>query len=594
MSAVDDAVLAAALFAIDPTGVGGICVRSQVQPARAQWLQIVRELLPPEMAMRRIPCNIEDGRLLGGLDLVATLRANRVVAEQGVLAAADGGVILVSMAERLSAHTAACLSAVLDLGEVSIARESIQLTHPARIGIVALDEGINDDEAVPRCLSDRFAFLLDFNRFNPRTGLLASFESEDIVAARLLFPQTQIADHHIEALAAAALTLGAGSARISVLAARVARLAAALDGRTQVEEDDVIVAGRLVLAPRATLAPERESPTPPAEPPPSEAQAPDAQPPDAQAESQESNGEEEAAPVEEMASRVVAATQAAIPAGLLSRMQAGVTQARGSSSANNGGRAGALCGDGTRGRPIGIRSGALRGGARLNVLATLRSAAPWQRLRGRALGERSRLQVQSSDFKVTRFKQRSQTLTIFVVDASGSAAMQRLAEAKGAVELLLADCYIRRDQVAVIAFRGRAADILLPPTRSLVRAKRSLAGLPGGGATPLATALQAGLQMVTQARRRGETATLVMLTDGRANVSLNGTGGRDVAQRDAMQAAATLRQARVASIFVDTSPRPSALGLAIAAAMDARYVALPVANPHALSAVVQGVTISNR
>ena len=115
-----------------------------------------------------------------------------------------------------------------------------------------------------------------------------------------------------------------------------------------------------------------------------------------------------------------------------------------------------------------------------------------------------------------------ETTTIFVVDASGSAALHRLAEAKGAVELLLADCYIRRDQVALIAFRGSAAELLLPPTRSLARAKRSLAGLPGGGGTPLAAGLDAAFALSDSIRRKGQTPTVIVLTDGRANIARDG------------------------------------------------------------------------
>jgi magnesium chelatase subunit D len=142
--------------------------------------------------------------------------------------------------------------------------------------------------------------------------------------------------------------------------------------------------------------------------------------------------------------------------------------------------------------------------------------------------------VRKDDFRIQRFKHRSETTAIFVVDASGSSALHRLAEAKGAVELLLADCYVRRDRVALVAFRGRGAELLLPPTRSLVRTKRSLAGLPGGGGTPLAAGIEAGLALADGVKRRGGTPLLVLLTDGRANVARDGSGGRVKAGEEAL------------------------------------------------------------
>ena len=133
-----------------------------------------------------------------------------------------------------------------------------------------------------------------------------------------------------------------------------------------------------------------------------------------------------------------------------------------------------------RGKPLGARRGDLRRGARLDVLATLRAAAPWQPLRRREQAATvARVLVRRDDFRMKRFRERTETTAIFAVDASGSSALHRLAEAKGAVELLLAQCYVRRDRVALLAFRGRGSELLLSPTRSLVRAKRSLAGLPG-------------------------------------------------------------------------------------------------------------------
>ena len=219
---------------------------------------------------------------------------------------------------------------------------------------------------------------------------------------------------------------------------------------------------------------------------------------------------------------ILAAASVAIPAGLLAALKLGQAARSGAST---GGRAGQVRQNRLRGRPSGVRRGEPRAGARLNVIETLRAAAPWQAVRKRELVEAgadaeraARIQVRREDFHVTRYQQHSETTTVFVVDASGSSALNRLAEAKGAVELLLADCYVRRDRVAVLAFRGKSAELLLPPTRSLVRAKRSLAGLPGGGGTPLASGIDAAAALATSIARRGETPIVVLLTDRKSVV----------------------------------------------------------------------------
>jgi magnesium chelatase subunit D len=207
---------------------------------------------------------------------------------------------------------------------------------------------------------------------------------------------------------------------------------------------------------------------------------------------------------------------------------------------------------------------------------TLRAAAPWQPLRRRERPDHGALvQVQREDFRIKRFKRPSETLTIFVVDASGSAAFQRLAEAKGAVELLLAESYVRRDRVSLVTFRGAAAELALPATRSLVRAKRSLAGLPGGGGTPLALGLDVAAAEAEAAKRRGWTPTVVLLTDGRANVDREGKGGRAKAEEDAQAAARRLRLMGVAAILIDSAPRANPKAAALAAEMGGRYLPLP-------------------
>jgi magnesium chelatase subunit D len=560
----DDAAIAAALLAIDPTGLGGAVLRGRPGPARDRWLARLQGALPPDAPFRKLPAGVPDQRLLGGLDLAASLGAGRPIAERGLLAEADGGVLVAAMAERMEPGTAARLAAVLDSGVVAVARDGIAASLPARIGIVALDEGADTDERPPPALLDRLAFHLDAD------VPIVPGDTPDLAVARQNVERVAVPDAVLQALCGTALALGIDSPRAPLLALRAARAAAALFGRTAVSDADASLAARLVLAPRATMLPPGEPsaedrPEPPADSP------PDHDPGQA--------GETEPRPLDEL---VLEAARAAIPAGLLAALSLLAPGRRGAS-----GRSGAQRKALNRGSRIGARAGELRGGARLDLLATLRAAAPWQRLRGGADGPR-RVRVRREDFQIARFRQRAGGTAIFVVDASGSAAAARLAEAKGAVELLLADCYVRRDQVALIAFRGRGATLLLPPTGALARARRALAALPGGGGTPLAAGLDAALALADAVRRRGRSPLLVLLTDGRANVARDGTGGRPLAEADALHAARLLRAARIAALLIDTATRPQDFARQMADAMGARYLALPGADPNLLSRAVRG------
>ena len=561
-----DAVWAATLLAVDPHALGGIALRASAGPVRDHWTGLLRALLDERQAWRRMPAHIGDERLLGGLDLTATLQAGRPVAQRGLLAECDGGLLLLPMAERLGAATAARLAQVLDSGEIGAEREGIAQRWPCRIGIVAFDEGRDDDPALPGALADRLAFHCDLSALGWGHVGDAMHDAADIQAARARLPQVALSEPIAQALCATALRMGVASLRASLMALRAARASAALHGRREVDEDDARLAARLVLAPRATVAP-----------PPPEATPDEPQPPAPPPEQEPGNGGETQA----LEDRLIEATQAALPAGLLAALLNGEV-------ARSAGRVGALSRSPRGGRPVGSRAGTPRGGARLNLIDTLRAAAPWQRLRAtEATAGPQRVQVRASDLRIAQRQQRAATATLFVIDASGSSALHRLAEAKGAVNLLLAECYVRRDQVGVIAFRGRKAELLLPPTRSLVRAKRSLADLPGGGGTPLASGLQAAALMAGQVRRAGAVPVLVLLTDGRANIALDGEPGRARAEADALQVARLLRGERFSALVVDTSPQPSAAALALAQAMAASYRALPHAGAAELSAAVR-------
>ena len=353
---------------------------------------------------------------------------------------------------------------------------------PAHAGsaCVALDEGVDDDERLPAALADRLAFHLDLGDLSWRetpTSAPAWPSLEAIADAAARAGAVRVGDDALVALCEAAQALGIDSTRAPWLALQASRVAAALAGRSQAAQEDVELAARLVLAPRALCRPaaaERADAAPP-EVASADEPLPDTPPPsessDAAQERDDASDDAPGAPDDAVhAESVVAAAQSAIDAGLLSRLQVAAGR---SGSSRTQGRSGAAGASTLRGRPAGAQRGEIRSGARLNLIETLRAAAPWQALRRREAGPQ-RIVVQPADFRVTRFKQRRRTTTVFAIDASGSAALHRLAEAKGAVELLLADCYVRRDQVAVVAFRGMGAELLLPLTRSLVRAKRSL------------------------------------------------------------------------------------------------------------------------
>ncbi len=583
----------ARLFAHAPAGCV-VHLRGSPGPARDRVLFLLRDALPPGAPWRRCPAETGNARLLGGLDLAATLAAGRSVSGRGLLSEADGGVVLLAGAERLAAGTAALLAATLDSGEVAVERDGFSQRHPARIGLVLLDEGGEDDAPLPAVLADLVSFRLDLDAL-PRGEPGAPTAPARAHASAAPQP---VAPALAEALCETAAALGIGSARATLLALRAARAAASLAGRAEPCEADVILAARLVLAPRATCLP-----APPADADASDAPepaTPDAADTAASAQDEGRAGDpappdgpspdlpppQDAGPPRDTPATVLAATLASLPPSLLARL---ATAGAPTSSAGGSGRAAGRPRDSLHGRPHGSRPGRPDGGARLDLVATLRAAAPLQALRRRDAppGHARRLEIRAADLRVQRRQSTPRATTLFVVDASGSAALNRLAEAKGAVELLLAECYVRRDQVALLAFRGTTAELLLPPTGALARARRCLAALPGGGPTPIAAGLDAALALAASLRRRGAAPLLVVLTDGRANIGRDGTPDRARATADALDAARRLRAAALPSLLIDISPRPQPQAAALADAMGARSLFLPRADAAALSRAIR-------
>ena len=536
------AALALQLLAVDPAGLGGAVIRMRAGPDRDALLA----RLPTTTPLRKMPPSISDEQLFGGIDLPATLATARVVHGKGFFETACFAVI--PMAERCTATLAAKLSSLMD--------------QSLTAGIVALDEGAEPDEAVPATLAERLAFHIepDGRRPDTWTKIPAAPDSPDV----------SVADATIQ-LTVLASTFGIGSLRAPTLALRAAKAHARYTGRSNLTEADIEIAAALVFPHRATIIPQEETASDPLPPAPPEPDAPD-----------EADGQDKSTdmtlPEGDM---LIAAVKALLPPGLLDQLVSTRT-----SRVSSGAGAGRTRTGNRRGRPLPSRPGRLDGTARIDLVATLRAAAPWQPIRRKHQPDRPGLLIRPSDIRLKRYAEQSDRLLIFCVDASGSAAMARLGEAKGAIELLLADAYANRDHVALIAFRGTGAEILLPPTRSLVQTKRRLSALPGGGGTPLAAGLHCAMGLAEQATGRGLTPTIILITDGRANIALDGNANRSQAASDADQMAGALRASGTSSLVLDMSNRPQPALQALGKILNATYVPLPRANAERLTDAV--------
>ncbi|MBF9029280.1 magnesium chelatase subunit D, partial [Rhodobacterales bacterium HKCCE3408] len=522
---------------------GGVVLRARSGPVRDAVLNALRAALGP---LRRVPVHAGDEALFGGVDIAATLAAGRVLRTTGLLA--QGGCLVLPMAERASPGMAARLAGALDSGGMTL---------------IALDEGAEDGEAVPAALAERLAIHLDLTD-------LRLADAPDLIPDAVLPGASEMPDALSAEIVSVAAALGIGSLRAPILAIAVAKALARADGAAEVSAADATAAVELVLVPRATQVPQAEEEDESDDTPPPE---PDSEPQD----DPETRGDQGEIPQEIL----LEAAKAMLPPDLLDRLVA-----KHAARAAQGAGAGAKRRGNRRGRPFPARPGRPGTDARIDLVATLRAAAPWQTLRKAAQPNRVGIHVAPSDIRLRQFEERSDRAIVFAVDASGSSALARLAEAKGAVELLLAQAYARRDHVALIAFRGTGADLLLPPTRSLVQTKRRLAALPGGGGTPLAAGLQQALALGMQLRGRGMSPVIAVLTDGRANVGLDGAGGREHAAEDAAKMARQIRAAGMPAMVIDTGHRPTRGLDHLAAQMGAGYLPLPRADSARLSAAI--------
>ena len=604
---LDSLKTALVLSAIDP-GIGGVLIRGEKGTAKSTAARALADILPPLRRAAKCPFNCDpyapwsecpdctagieattapvplvtlplgatEDRVLGTLDFEKALREGRRAFQPGLLASAHRGILYIDEVNLLADHLVDVLLDAAAMGTNTVEREGISVVHPARftlIGTMNPEEG----DLRPQFL-DRFGLMvtiesprdpavrrevvrrrLDFDRdpadFAARWSAEQSALRDRIAAARARLATVTIDDAIGTRIAILCCERGIESLRADLVVHKGARAHAAWQGRDAVTDEDVRIAAELALPHRRRRRPFEPPPRTPSDAPVS------SQPPNGAAEKDAPAGAETIAPATAglAAPRVDIAPERPGPRPAVGRRNLAQSD---------------------RGRYVRAVRDAQP--ASVAIDATLRSAA----LAG--LDGDGRPRIAANDLHRKERVGPSGTLIVFVVDASGSmAARKRMELVKGTVLALLDDAHAQRDQVAVVAFRGPAAEELLPPTAATSVAEQRLATLPTGGRTPLAHGLELTERILERVHRSDpdRLAFLVVLSDGKANVPLPATTGDPRAQ--ALDAARRLAGVPALVIDADDGYTPSGRARELADALQAESVPLKDVTAETLSLTIR-------
>lgn len=604
----DAARLALLLLAVEPR-LGGVLIGAGAGSAKTTLARGFRFIIQAQsrapLPFVELPLNVSEDRLLGSIDIERAISTGKKRLADGLLAQADGGALFVDHAGLLDDRIASLIAAALDAGEVRIEREGLSAVRRSRFMLVGAfnpDEGevsprlrsrvglivesgpIRSPDSRVEIMGRSAAFQEDVDLFRPQFEEANRAVVRAVAGARDRLPHVRISPGSVRKLSLAALSLGIEGNGADLLAVRAARASAALAGRDEVGEPDLLTAIQMALAPRAERFPE----------PGAREEMEDAQREDRPGEA--SNGEQADAtdPASDLSRQADELVARAVDSPAV-ELSLAISKLKRPSTAS-GRRAPA---DSTqRGRHI--KSAELKQPPlTIAVAATLRAAAPLQKRRRARGGEedapKTSVKIERADLRFKQFKRRSGMLFVFAIDGSGSMALNRMAQAKGAMIRLLQEAYLHRDKVALISFRGRSAEVLMPPTRSVEIAKRLIDALPSGGGTPLAAGLVRSLSLTRLARlRKMSRSMVVVFTDGRANVGIEPDSG-SIAE-ELKQVGAIYQAEGVASVVIDTRSRFISGGEAqeLARKLGGRYLYLPRADSTSIYKAVTTIASSLR
>ena len=532
----EDAKLALILNAVDPH-CGGVLFLGEKGSGKSTLARCFRHLLPGDIPLAELPLNVTEEAVLGGIDIEEAIKTGVRRYQAGILDRARGGFVYIDDVNLLSSEILALLLRAQGGGKTCSRPENGDATTDAAFQLVA-SMNLAETPLSPHLL-DRFGMAVVWERITEAplrkaivrlamNGAPAIAETEDdrwrtaIQAARQRLSKIKVASSIRESIARRCLEGLIAGHRGDMFLYYAARAHAAYVGGAEVMESDLDAVMPLVLNHRRRVPPpESEQQTPKEQPRqqqnpppdkedkenPSDTPAPQCcgSPSQGEQDSDTSQRQKESSPREE----VFAVGESFAVRRFQFRRD---RMKRGAS----GRKIKTLSRD-KRGRYVkSLERGCLRD---IAIDATIRAAAPWQRVRQAGQS----LILRPEDIRYKQREKKIGHLAVFVVDGSGSmGAQRRMIAAKGAIQSLLFDSYRKRDKVAMIVFRKDHAELVLPPTASVQLASRMLRQIPTGGKTPLSAGLWLAHELLRRMfLREPEMRFLVtLITDGRANHSM--------------------------------------------------------------------------